>query len=148
MLYLLGKSAFCCRQCARLTYSSRRQDAAGRAWLRQAKAWRRLGVDPEERPGLEELNRPKPKGMHWRTFERLAATIERAEEVHEEAFLRAAGRLLGRMAQPWQTGRELLRRYAGHVAYEENQPHHEATRPGRDSQLTEGGEPRGKRHRA
>lgn len=93
----LVRGLFRCRKCGRLTYSSRRQDASGRAWLRQAKAWRRLGhPDPHDTPDLRELPFAKPKGMHWRTFSRLADTIDEAEEVRAAALIRAAGRLFDR----------------------------------------------------
>lgn len=66
--------------------------------MRQAKAWRRLGhPDPHDTPDLRELPFAKPKGMHWRTFSRLAATIEEAEEVRAAAIIRVAGRLFDRM---------------------------------------------------
>ena len=58
---------FACRQCGRLAYGSQKESAGGRA-LRQADAIRkRLGW----RAGIIHGPGYKPKGMHWKTFERL-----------------------------------------------------------------------------
>jgi hypothetical protein len=38
----------------------------------------------------------KPKGMHWRTFERLRNQIDTREQVAEAYFIEGAMRLLGR----------------------------------------------------
>jgi hypothetical protein len=67
-LYCAGRY-YVCRHCGDLAYSSQREDAGDRA-LRRAQAIRKqLG-------GSASMYDPfphKPKGMHWRTYERLRA---------------------------------------------------------------------------
>jgi hypothetical protein len=65
-----------------------------RAERRARRLWQRLGGDPDD-----DLIPPRPKGMHWRTYERLIAEAERAETL-AGAYLAAAvskrfGRRLG-----------------------------------------------------
>jgi hypothetical protein len=66
---LFGGSIFACRHCHKLAYASQREPDHDRAARRADTIRRRLGWEP----GI--LNGPgwKPKGMHWRTFERLKA---------------------------------------------------------------------------
>lgn len=66
---LYGGAIFACRHCYRLAYPSQREtpddQAARRAdWIRERLGWE---------PGILNGNGLKPKGMHWRTFERLTA---------------------------------------------------------------------------
>jgi uncharacterized protein YjiS (DUF1127 family) len=75
-LYLRG--LFACRHCLRLNYasqqSSRRDRAADRSWdLRRA-----LGCD-EGFLALPAEFIAKPKGMHWRTFERKLNQLKRID---------------------------------------------------------------------
>jgi hypothetical protein len=66
LLYGLGRY-FLCRRCYHLVYESQRENETHRA-LRQAQAIReRLG-------GSAKMTKPfpeKPKGIHWKTYERL-----------------------------------------------------------------------------
>lgn len=66
---LYGGSIFACRRCYRLTYPSQREVAGYRAIRRADTLRARLGWQP----GIENGKDSKPKGMHWRTFERLVA---------------------------------------------------------------------------
>jgi hypothetical protein len=63
---LYGGSRFRCRRCHRLSYSSQAETRAYRATRAMFKIVRRL--DPEE--DCNDLP-PKPKGTHWRTYNRL-----------------------------------------------------------------------------
>ena len=71
MPHPLRGSRFRCRRCYRLSYSSQAETRADRATRAMFKIVRRL--DPEE--DCNDLP-PKPKGMHWRTYERLAERYE------------------------------------------------------------------------
>jgi hypothetical protein len=64
---LYGGAIFACRRCHQLAYDSAREDAGGRATRRADKIRARLGWEP----GILNGNGPKPKGMRWRTFDRL-----------------------------------------------------------------------------
>lgn len=68
ILYL-GGAIFACRHCYRLAYTSQREEAYDRQARRADTIRARLGWEP----GILNGNEWKPKGMHWRTFDRLAA---------------------------------------------------------------------------
>lgn len=63
---LYGGTRFRCRRCSRLSYSSQAESRADRANRAMFKIVRRL--DPTQ--DFNELP-PKPKGMHWQTYNRL-----------------------------------------------------------------------------
>ena len=67
-----GGDRFRCRRCYGLSYSSQAETRADRATRAMFKIVRRL--DPEE--NCNDLPW-KPKGMHWRTYHRLAERYER-----------------------------------------------------------------------
>jgi hypothetical protein len=72
VLYL--GSVFACRHCYQLTYDSQREPAYSRALSREQAIRTRLGGDPAgDWPG-------KPKGMHWRTYNRLLPSGRRSTE--------------------------------------------------------------------
>jgi hypothetical protein len=64
---LYGGRVFACRYCHDLAYRSQREAVDDRAIRRADTIRRRLGWEP----GILHGNGWKPKGMHWRTFERL-----------------------------------------------------------------------------
>jgi len=68
VLYSAG-THFSCRRCCRLAYSCQREAADDRAARRADRVRRRLGWEP----GILNGEGGKPKGMRWRTFERLCA---------------------------------------------------------------------------
>ncbi|MEF8766366.1 MULTISPECIES: hypothetical protein [Candidatus Accumulibacter] len=70
---------FACRQCYHLVYASQREAEDDRARRQAEKLRRRLGWPA----GIANPDGGKPKGMHWRTFERLTA----AHDVCAEASL-------------------------------------------------------------
>ena len=66
---LFGGSIFACRHCHKLAYECQRETDADRAMRRADTIRRRLGWGA----GIANLEGGKPKGMHWKTFERLKA---------------------------------------------------------------------------
>lgn len=66
---LFGGALFACRHCQRLAYRCQREKDGDRARRRADKIRRRLGWEA----GIANADGRKPKGMHWRTFERLKA---------------------------------------------------------------------------
>jgi hypothetical protein len=77
VLYGAGKY-FACRHCYNLTYESQREDTIGRAIRRKHKNIERLGGE------IDDLYYPeKPKGMHWKTYDRLMAEADYYNQVTE-----------------------------------------------------------------
>lgn len=75
-----------CRHCHKLAYPTQRQQADYRATSKAARIRKRLGWDA----GILNLPGGKPKGMHWRTFERLQA----AHDAHtNQALARMTAKL-------------------------------------------------------
>ncbi|HMV07084.1 MAG TPA: hypothetical protein PKA30_16265 [Accumulibacter sp.] len=66
---LYGGTIFACRHCHKLSYPCQRETADDRAARRADTIRRRLSWEP----GILNGEGGKPKGMHWRTFERLTA---------------------------------------------------------------------------
>lgn len=66
---LYGGGIFACRRCYRLAYPSQRETRDGRARSRADRIRERLRWEP----GILNGGGLKPKGLHWRTFERLSA---------------------------------------------------------------------------
>ncbi len=69
---LYGGVIFACRHCYRLAYPSQREADYDRLARRADKTRVRLGWEPDTLNG----DGPKPKGMHWQTFERLVEQHE------------------------------------------------------------------------
>jgi len=69
LLYIGGAGIFACRHCYRLAYACQREASDDRAARRAANLRERLGWQA----GIANPSGGKPKGMHWRTFERLTA---------------------------------------------------------------------------
>lgn len=70
---LFGREIYACRRCHNLAYPCQREDKHGRLLSRAQKIQRRLSWD-----GPNGWH--KPKGMHWRTFERLVLEHERFDK--------------------------------------------------------------------
>ena len=84
---LHGGRVFACRQCNRLAYRSQRESDDDRATRRADTIRRQLGWEP----GILNGNGLKPKGMHWRTFERLQA----GHDAHVNAVLAGMATKMG-----------------------------------------------------
>lgn len=66
---LYGGKVYACRHCHKLAYQTQREQPHDRAGSRADTIRKRLGWEA----GILNGNGGKPKGMHWRTFERLQA---------------------------------------------------------------------------
>ncbi|GAB3471305.1 hypothetical protein [Azotobacter salinestris] len=86
-LYL--QSVFACRHCLRLNYASQQANKRDRASERSLELRRALGCREGFLIRPAELIR-KPKGMHWRTFER---KIEQLKQVDARALAEARAML-------------------------------------------------------
>jgi len=93
---LYSGQRFACRHCHDLAYASTRESAVDRGIYRAQRIHRRLGGTGN----LLGPFPPKPKGMHWRTYDRLESE---AREAYYRSLLgtmermnRALGRLEGR----------------------------------------------------
>ena len=64
---LFGGSIFACRHCHKLAYDCQRETDDDRAMRRADTIRRRLGWEA----GIANPEGGKPKGMHWRTYQRL-----------------------------------------------------------------------------
>lgn len=64
---LYGGSVFACRHCHKLAYECQRETLGDRAMRRADSIRRRLGWGA----GIANPEGGKPKGMHWRTYQRL-----------------------------------------------------------------------------
>lgn len=87
---------FLCRQCYRLAYASQGEGTWDRMLRRANKIKQRLGGDP----GMAAPFPRKPKGMWWRTYDRLRERAFEDEERADEAFVIRAERLLARIDNP------------------------------------------------
>lgn len=74
---LYGGLRFYCRHCHDLAYASSRESAADRGTRKAQNIRQRLGGSTN----LMQPFPPKPKGMHWRTYDRLEAEAEAAHRV-------------------------------------------------------------------
>lgn len=70
---LYGGSIFACRHCHKLNYACQREAGDDRAMRRADTIRRRLGWGA----GIANPIGKKPKGMHWRTFDRLLRDYNR-----------------------------------------------------------------------
>jgi hypothetical protein len=98
-LYLpSGAFTFASRRAYRLTYACQGEPAHYRALRRAFKLRGKLNAEG----GIGDYVR-KPKWMRWRTFERMMARIDKAEEVvdaHTLILDRKLDRCLGRRSRP------------------------------------------------
>jgi hypothetical protein len=74
-LYGAGR-LFACRHCYQLAYTSQQESAHQRGLWKSQQIRMRLGGSPSMLDDFPE----KPKGMHWRTYDRLCCLYEAAEE--------------------------------------------------------------------
>lgn len=88
---LHGGRVFACRRCNRLAYRSQREADDDRATRRADTIRRQMGWEA----GILNGNGLKPKGMHWRTFERL----QDSHDLHVNAALARMAAKLGLLSE-------------------------------------------------
>jgi len=94
-LYVAGR-LFACRHCYQLAYASQQESAYQRGLWKAQKIGMRLGGSASMLNHFPE----KPKGMHWRTYERLSC-------VHDAAQARS---IIGMMGFVMRLRRRIYRR--------------------------------------
>ena len=93
---LYGSGIFACRHCHQLVYPSQRDTLDERAARKADRIRDKLGWEP----GILNGNGWKPKGMHWKTFERLTAQHDAFVQV-SLAEMAARFNLLGGSLDDW-----------------------------------------------
>jgi len=86
---LYGGSIFACRHCHQLAYASQREAWHDRATRRADRIRDRLGWEA----GILNGDGIKPKGMHWRTFERLKTRHDELVELSLAGMMHRLGLL-------------------------------------------------------
>jgi hypothetical protein len=87
-----GGHRFLSREGYRLGYACQRETRTDRLMRKARRLHRGLGGKGDP---LEEDSPEKPKGMHWRTYERKQAAWTEAVETADEAFAKWIGRKFG-----------------------------------------------------
>jgi hypothetical protein len=87
---LYGGKHYRCRKCWNLAYQSQHEVPHQRALSQAQKFRQRLGGSP----CMDDPFPGKPKGMHWRTYDRLSRRGEALDEQAERAGMAIFGRLL------------------------------------------------------
>lgn len=77
-----GRGRYACRHCNQVAYYSQSEDLMGRAWRQQRKIEARL-IDGWR----------KPKGMHWKTCNRLQDKINECEQQKDYALMAVMARM-------------------------------------------------------
>lgn len=88
-MVLYGGAYFRCRNCHGLAYASQNEDVIDRLRRRADKKRKRVGGFTGEYWHFPA----KPKGMHWRTYDRLFTEWEALEDEHEVMLARRIGAL-------------------------------------------------------
>jgi hypothetical protein len=92
VVYGVGR-LFACRRCKGLAYGCQAESADDRAARRADRLRKKLGWEP----GILNGNGLKPKGMHWRTYERLLARHDNFVGVSLAGMAKKLGLLRGRL---------------------------------------------------
>jgi hypothetical protein len=95
-----------CRRCWRANYPSQKEGRFDRLIRRAGKLRRRLGDTvcevPMDHVDWAGIPPGKPKGMHWRTYSRLARQLEHFETEAARLFHVQTAQLLGRLERKGQ----------------------------------------------
>lgn len=88
-MVLYGGMRFRCRKCSNLSYASQNESETDRACSKARQIRKRLGCEGT----FDDPFPPKPKGMHWKTYNRLEKECEFLEQRLEAHFAMLIGRL-------------------------------------------------------
>jgi len=88
-MVLHGGSRFHCRKCQNLAYASQNRNACDQASAKARNIRKRLGDDG----CFDDPFPSKPKGMHWRTYEKLKRQCDRYEDEAAEQSIYLLARL-------------------------------------------------------
>jgi hypothetical protein len=91
---LHGGTLFACRKCHQLTYASQREDTGDRAARRAQRIRDRMGWPRTVLVGSAGSYGEKPKGMHWRTYERLCGQHHTFKYIVNREFIARFGPIL------------------------------------------------------
>lgn len=86
---------FACRDCHDLVYASTHEDEVGACDRRIRQIGERLNGEGRGRGFLWTMP-DKPKGMHWRTYDRLTRELRREHERREDLFAESAAKIIAR----------------------------------------------------
>jgi hypothetical protein len=75
IIKLYGRTRFLCRSCNNLAYQCQRESAIDRTLRKDWKLRASIGGEP----GMASPIPDKPKGMHWRTYNRIIDEIHKTE---------------------------------------------------------------------
>jgi hypothetical protein len=89
-----GGRLFACRHCYDLAYASQQEALRERGLFKCQKIRMDLGGSPNM---LEEFP-DKPKGMHWRTYDLIRTTYDRAQKQSMTGLMRSADRMKSRLS--------------------------------------------------
>ena len=92
IIKLYGLARFLCRSCNNLAYQCQRESASDRTLRKDWKLRAKLGGEP----GMDSPIPDKPKGMHWRTYNRIVDEIYRVESIVDEHTIALVKRLTKR----------------------------------------------------
>jgi hypothetical protein len=89
-----GGRLFACRHCYDLAYASQQESLRERGLFKSQKIRMDLGGSPNM---LEEFP-DKPKGMQWRTYDRIRTTHDRARKKSMTGLMQSADRMKSRLS--------------------------------------------------
>ncbi len=88
---IVGQDLFACREALGLSYHCRNESVQDRMWRRSQKILKRIGVGRSTSAEFAS----KPKGMHWRTFEREQLKALEAEQRSADLWAEQVVAVLG-----------------------------------------------------
>ena len=88
-LLVIAGRLFTCRKCSNLAYACQLESKSDRASRRIRKIQKRLGN--EEWQNVLDIWLPKPKGMHWKTYNRIVAQADKPLRIFQSEMAAMCG---------------------------------------------------------